>query len=119
MRSQRAQSAQAAAAACRLQAEMGRFLACLTGDTTDLNASLYEQMGRSNATAGRLKTCYSRFGRYPDWDELTLKELQDWLAATPDSRRQIMVTGTELDAALGDPRWAAVTPTAGHAGRDG
>jgi hypothetical protein len=57
--------------------------------------------------AGRLKTCYERFGRHPAWDDLTIQELPDWLAATPDYRRQIMVTGTELDAALGDPRWAA------------
>lgn len=109
-RAARAQVAQVAAATARLNAEIGRFLACLSGDTADLNATFYEQMGRASATAMRLRTCYERLHGYPDWDELSVEELRAWLATTADARRQIMITGTELDAALGDPRWAATQP---------
>ncbi len=102
----RAKTAQLAAARLRLTLELGRFLVCL-GTTLDaLNAVFYEQMNREHATAARLRRCYARFGDdYPEWTPEIRAELLRFASEVTGNQRAGRLIGSELDAALDDPRW--------------
>jgi len=106
-RERKALERQLQAARIRLQRELGRYLVCASGGTDDLNAVLHRQMSRDIAGAQRLKRCMEMLDGYPEWPEQLRQELNEFDAELTANRRQALVAGSELEAALNDPRWAA------------
>jgi superfamily II DNA or RNA helicase len=99
---------QIAAARRRLTLELGRFLVCLGAGSDTLNSVFYEQMNREHATAARLMRCYARFENdYPDWTPELRSELLRFAGEVTANQRAGRLIGSELDAALDDPRWNA------------
>ncbi len=98
---------QVEAAKLRLQRELGRYLVCLDSDTADLKDRLYQQMSRDTAGAQRLKQCFEKLGDYPEWSGDLVRELQLFAREVTANRRKARLLGSELDAALQDPRWEA------------
>lgn len=92
----------------RLQRELGRFLVCLTGSADDLNGTFHEQMTRDIVGAKRLRRSFDSFGGYPAWTDELREQLAEFYAQLTDNQRQARVIGMEVEAALADPRWAAV-----------
>jgi superfamily II DNA or RNA helicase len=99
-------AAQAASARRRLLLEVGRFLVCLQESTGDLNGALYQRMSREDATADRLSRCFDRLGgEYPDWTADVQAELLRFHQEATGNQRRGRLIGSEVDAALDDPRW--------------
>jgi hypothetical protein len=93
--------------ACRLRLmrELGRYLICLDGSASDLNSVLHRQISRDIAGARRLQECRNRLGDYPDWPPDLCRELGIFHAGLNEGQRTARLLGSELDAALDDPRW--------------
>jgi superfamily II DNA or RNA helicase len=96
------------AARRRLQKELGRYLVCYGKTTADLNNVWYSQMSRDIATAQRLEECRKRLGGYPEWSAELRRELEEFYRDLAPNQRQARLLGSEIDAALQDPRWAAI-----------
>ena len=102
---------QLSSARFRLQKELGRYLACLGYGTGDLNNVLYQQMTRDIATAQRLRKCIEKFGgKYPEWPQEFRNELDLFVRNLLDNQRRARLIGSEIDAALDDPRWQVILP---------
>jgi len=99
--------AQLTAAKERLVRELGKSLVALGYGTASLNAGFYEEMKAESPTAERLRAVYKHLGRYPDWPEQLQRELEEFNSKLTEGRRTARRTGSELDAALQDPRWVA------------
>ncbi len=99
-------SEQADAARHRLIEELGRTLICFDPDTDDLNGKFHQLASDNSATAERLQKVYAHLDGYPNWDEFHLTDLRAYRASLTSSQVKTRLTGRELDAALGDPRWA-------------
>jgi len=94
------------AARRRLLLELGRYLACLDEGTGDLNGLLYRQMTRDIVSQRRLGRGFELLGRnYPEWCDGLVWEIENSTAELPPNRKQARLLGSELDAALADPRW--------------
>jgi len=50
---------------------------------------------------------FSRLGGEPVWDVGVCRELDEFVRGLAPNRRQARMLGSELDAALRDPRWIA------------
>ncbi len=98
---------QVQAARLRLTSELGRYLVCLGEGTGDLNAVLHQHLARDLPGAARLRECFERLGGYPTWDMETLRELEAYSRHLTEDQRRARLMGSELQAALDDPRWAA------------
>jgi hypothetical protein len=89
----------------RLRAELGRFLACLSGGTSRLNHHFHQGMTGAGGTKERLLECFERLGRqYPQWNDL-MPDLREYFDELSDNQRKAVVAGSSLDAALADPRF--------------
>ncbi len=109
-REQNAAQSQIEAANIRLSRELGRYLVCAGADPYSLKQAFYEQMQQGTGTArARLKQCFEFFGRYPDWTLGFCRELEQWIGSLPHYKRTSRLAGMEVDAALRDPRWTAVS----------
>ena len=95
------------AAQLRLKHELGRYLACLGAGMADPNKTLSQQMSRDIASAQRLRRCLEKLGGYPDWDTDLRMESENFAKQLSENQRKARLLGTELDAALEDPRWLA------------
>ena len=95
------------AARLRLQRELGRYLVCLGAGTADLNSALYQQMSRDIASAVRLRKALEKFGDYPEWPAELCRDLEVFYRELTGNQRRARLLGTEIDAALDDPRWLA------------
>lgn len=95
------------AAKLRLLKELGRYLVCLAEEVGDLNQILYRQMNKDIASADRLRKCIEKLGGYPEWPDTLLEDLRDFLDKLTPNERKARLLGSEVDAALDDPRWAA------------
>ena len=91
----------------RLVKELGRYLVCVEGSAADLNGTLHRQMSRDIAGARRLQLCSERIGGYPEWSPDLCRELESFYAGLTEGQRTARQLGSELDAALADPRWVA------------
>jgi superfamily II DNA or RNA helicase len=98
---------QLAAARLRLLRELARYLVSVAGETSDLSATLYEQMNRDIASAARLKACLDRLGGDPDWPPDLVRDLNEFAQQITTNQRKARLLGSEIDAALEDPRWRA------------
>lgn len=95
---------QSDAARFRLRRELARTLRCL--GSGDLNALLDGQMhGRPD---GRYAQAYRLLGGYPDWTfaDITDAEAFNEMLSAKDQQSRLSL-GSEVDAALNDPRWRA------------
>ncbi|MFZ2147693.1 MAG: helicase-related protein [Sedimentisphaerales bacterium] len=105
---QKGKRLQAEAARLRLLKELGRFLVCVEEEVGDLNRVLFRQLKRDLATALRLEKCLEKLGGYPEWSEFLLEELREFLDTLTPNDRNARLLGSQLDAALDDPRWQAL-----------
>ena len=102
-----AATAQKRAARLRLLAELARFLACLDA-TGGPNNVLHEHASRGDARAEWLKKAFGLLGgAYPDWSEELHVDLRAFIEDLPENRRTARLLGSELHAAMSDPRWQA------------
>ncbi|GAI41184.1 unnamed protein product [marine sediment metagenome] len=95
------------AAKLRLIRELGKYLICLGASIDELNESLFKQLSRDIASASRLKKCIGMLGDYPEWHDDLQRELECFAESLTEGQRQARLLGSELDAALDDPRWKA------------
>ena len=79
-REKRALASQLAAARLRLTRELGRFLVCVTGASSDLNGVFHEQITRGTAGTGRLQRAYQLLGGYPEWPDQMKEQLDLYYA---------------------------------------
>jgi superfamily II DNA or RNA helicase len=100
-------SAQIAAAKLRLMRELGRYLVCVSGTSATLNSTLRSLMQRDRTSADRLRHALERLETEPEWSPDLCRELDQFLRDLPPNKRQARLLGSELDAALRDPRWMA------------
>jgi len=92
----------------RLRRELGRYLICLGSHTTELNEFLHQQLSRPELSGiRRLREALEKLGGFPEWPEDLVRELSEFADNLTENRRRARVAGSELDAALQDPRWAA------------
>ena len=103
------------AARLRLRRELGRYLMSVGPVAPDLNGAFHHQMTRDIISAQRLKQCYDKLGGYPEWPPDLREELEAFAAGLSENQRKARLLGTELDAALQDPRWQAWTSDVVHA----
>ncbi|NLF01161.1 MAG: hypothetical protein GX601_09315, partial [Anaerolineales bacterium] len=96
---------QLAAARLRLLRELGRTLAC-AGD--DLDRVLRGQVSREGARPGRYRHAVRLLGGYPAWATEETQDAREYAAGLSEGQRSARLAGSELDAALADPRWLAV-----------
>jgi hypothetical protein len=68
---------------------------------------MYEQMNRDIASAGRTKACLDRLAGLPEWPPELTRELGEFLRQITTNQRKARLLGSEIDAALEDPRWKA------------
>jgi len=98
---------QTEAARLRMLKELGRYLVCINEEVGDLNTTLYKQMNRDIASKQRLARCLEKLGDYPEWTESLKEELRGFLDELKPNDRNARLLGSQLDAALEDPRWEA------------
>jgi len=60
-------------------------------------------------SADRLRKVFCRLGGEPVWDVGICRELDEFVRGLAPNRRQARMLGSELNAALRDPRWIAAT----------
>jgi hypothetical protein len=65
-------------------------------------------MSRDIATAQRLDQCMKRLGGYPEWPAELGRELDEFYRDLAPNQRHARLLGSEIDAALEDPRWVAI-----------
>jgi superfamily II DNA or RNA helicase len=103
----RAASSQKQAARFRLLAELARFLACLDA-TGDFNKALHKHAARDDARAEWLKQAFGLLGgAYPDWGTELHVDLGAFIEGLSENERSARLLGSELHAAMSDPRWRA------------
>jgi superfamily II DNA/RNA helicase len=104
-------AAQRRAARLRLLAELARFLLCLS-QQADLNQTLHEHSNRRDARAEWLRQAFGLLGSvYPDWAGELHVDLQPYREGLPENKRTARLLGSELHAAMSDPRWPTAKPT--------
>lgn len=106
-------AAQGAAAGLRLVQELGRFLGSLKGDAAELNSTFHRLMSGDDATSRRLRRAFELLGsEYPDWPPVIQDDLHQFCQGLTDGQRTALRAGSELDAAMDDPRWLAASTSA-------
>ncbi len=102
-----AMNQQVEAARLRLLRDLGRYLMCAGNGDTDLNGVWHHSMLRDIAGAARLKNCHDRLGGWVEWDAAMLSDLASEYEHLAGTQKKARLLGSELDAALQDPRWKA------------
>jgi len=93
------------AARRRLMRELGRTLRCL-GDG-DLNELLRRQVKRESRPDGRYHRALKLLGGYPTWHSEDIADVEAFARRASQKERKARVAGSEVDAAINDPRWKA------------
>jgi len=93
------------AAQRRLMRELGRTLRCL-GDG-DLNELLRRQVQRESRPDGRYHRALKLLGGYPTWRSEDVADVEAFAKHASRKERKARVAGSEVDAAINDPRWKA------------
>jgi len=99
------------AARRRLLLELGRFLVCVVDSVGNLNEIFFQQMSRRDlATSLRLERCFAKLGRnYPEWTTDVIFGIERFRVEANQNEKLARLIGSELDAALDDPRWNSVS----------
>ena len=99
-------SAQRQSVKRRLLLELGRYLGCQDEGFGDLNGLFYRLMTRDMISQHRLIRCHKLLGNnYPEWAADILWEIESTVQNLAQNRKQARLIGSELEAALVDPRW--------------
>ena len=96
---------QVEAARRRLMRELGRTLRCLNHG--DLNAVLRRLLQREPRRDGRYHTALELLGGYPTWKAEDLQDANEFARSVSDREQSARIAGSEIDAAIHDPRWMA------------
>ena len=97
---------QVEAARLRLLRELGRTLRCY--GSGDLNAILRKRLEVEPENTGRFRRALAQLGCFPQWTPEELQEIEeDMQRMSDEQRRGRALLGSELEAALNDPRWEA------------
>jgi len=96
---------QHAAAQARLRRELARTLRCLSD--APLDAALHQQVQRETDPRGRYHQALKRLGGYPLWIAEELQDAETYVAQAAPHQIKARLALSEIDAALGDPRWRA------------
>jgi hypothetical protein len=75
--------------------------------TGDLSLEFQAQMGREGRVDGRYRTASRRLDGLPSFTQDDLNEIDLYVRNLTENQRRARITGTEIDAALNDPRWRA------------
>ena len=62
-------------------------------------------MSRDIASAARLNKALEHLGGYPEWSAEMRRELLEFCETLTANQRRARLLGSEIDAALADPRW--------------
>ena len=91
--------------------ELGRFLVCVVDSVGNLNEIFFQQMSRRDlATSLRLERCFAKLGRnYPEWTTDLIFGIERFRVEANQNEKLGRLIGSELDAALDDPRWNSVS----------
>ena len=101
---------QHAAARIRLMRELARTLRCF--GPGDLNALLQQQI-RREGPSGRYHRALALLSGYPEWTREDHSAATAYVNDIPTKERQSRISlGSEIEAALNDPRWRAAVPSA-------
>ncbi len=100
-----ARERQLAAVHLRLSRELGRYLVALDNTEPDPHRILTRQLERDIGAADRIRRCLHRLGREPTWNTSELELLSEFRQSLGESQRVARRAGSEVDAALNDPRW--------------
>jgi hypothetical protein len=95
------------AARHRLIRELGRTLLCL--GTGDLSRLFHEQVQREAHDDGRYHRALRRLNGLPLWTKAEIEEIEQFARSLTETERQARILGSEVDAALNDPRWRVTT----------
>jgi superfamily II DNA/RNA helicase len=103
--------AQISAARLRLLREVGRTMRCLgdskdSKDSKDISLVFKKQLEKERSDK-RYRKVIELLGNYPSWSSEELDEIEDFVKR--ENQKKARITGTEIDAALNDPRWRAHT----------
>lgn len=96
---------QAESARLRLLRELARTLAC-QGD--DLNGLFRSLVTREGQRPSRYTMALRRLRGYPRWSGEDIRQAKAYADALRPAQREVRRTGSELEAALDDPRWTAL-----------
>ncbi|HLA62947.1 MAG TPA: hypothetical protein VK610_00850, partial [Rhodothermales bacterium] len=109
---------QVQAAQLRLLRELARHLLAHNPAGGDLNTTLYDLMSGQRAD-GRIRVAFQRLDGYPTWPDALVAPLRAEVREMTEGQRKAVTLGKALDAALADPRWAAVcAPTGSSSASD-
>ncbi len=97
---------QVMAARTRLMRELARTLVCIS--TGDLSDTFRARVRREGQQQGLYHRALRALGDYPDWPEDVIADSVRYRDATPEKDQNARIAGSEIDAALNDPRWRAV-----------
>jgi hypothetical protein len=92
------------AARRRLLRELGRTLRCIG---RDLNAVFRQQVSREKLPDGRYHRALKLLGGYPAWGHEEQEDAQSFREGLSNKDLVARIAGSEIDAALNDPRWMA------------
>ena len=92
------------AARHRLRRELARTLRCLGGN--DLSAVLRRQAQRERPD-GRYHQALRLLEGYPTWEPEEIADAERFFQVASTKQRRARVAGSEVDAAINDPRWLA------------
>ncbi len=95
------------AARRRLIRELARFLACAAQANEDFNAVFHRAMERGGQVGALLVRAHGLVG-YPAWPNDLVRSATQDAERLGANRRTNVLLGTPLEAAVRDPRWAAV-----------
>jgi len=98
---------QVAAARRRLLRELAKFLACAAEDDLVSNEVFHAWMSRSGQTGQLLRRAHALVG-YPEWPADLVQYGESSAGILSSNQRKNVLLGTPLEAAIRDPRWAAV-----------
>lgn len=99
---------QVRAAQLRLLRELSRYLLVMGANPDDLNGRWHQLMQTRDSSVGsRLRDCYDKLGGWPEWDQGLVDDSIEVVQRLSEPQRKVRVTGSEIDAALADPRWRA------------
>jgi len=106
------------AARSRLLRELGRTLRCF--GPGDLNALFSKRLQQEKGnTHGRYHRALRLLGGFPQWKSEVVTAADEYVRQLTDAQREgRMRLGSELEAALNDPRWQAALSENEHQGSE-
>lgn len=91
----------------RLLRELARYLASAADGDEDFNTAFHRAMQRGGQVGALLVRAHGLVG-YPEWSDAMVRSAGEYAASLSVNQRKNVLLGTPLEAAVRDPRWAAV-----------